>query len=511
MKKRCYCTCLLFTVLLVVLAYPAGAAQYTVGDRPLNLMGYITQGGQFGMHDGYFAEKGFQSAIMNIFIEAQYQFTDKFTFYGSGLYTMDWMYDLKHDDRSWNDKLFSESRRYQYMDDQDWQLIKELHVTYNTGLGDGSVMLRLGKQIVSWGEMDAIRIMDQINPTDDSRGPADVEFETTIIPIWLARLAYNKSLDNTLLQEFGLEFVLNPDAEFIPAKRLRPGNDVAGIWAPEVTIPLGEPYPMDYAYLGHQNEFLDRPSTWSSDYFEYALRMKLLMKDWLLTLNGFYGRNNYPAFKGRDPFTDFGMAYDGRLIIDPVVEGFYPRQKFVGMTINRDIPFLRFSPIGGITPVFRLESIYSFDSTFTTSLNEFEEFDEFRFGFGLDWKVKFRFIPQSAAFSISPQVFYSHVFDYPEEETLSTVAGLRKEDSLNWTLALSTLYFNAKLVPAIFWWHDADFHSDFLQFKATYDYTNNWRITAGANLFNGSQHDANGFDAFNSKDQIFFKVSYKWG
>jgi len=507
MKSRCY-GFLLFSVLLVVLAVcPAGAAQYMVGDRPLNLMGYITQGGQWGMHNDYFTEKGFQSALMNIFIEAQYKATDRLTFYGSGLFTTDWMYDLKHDDRSWNDKQFSESRDFQYMDDDDWQLIKELHVTYSSALGGfGSVMLRLGKQIVSWGEMDAIRIMDQINPLDDSRGPADVEFETTIIPIWLARLAYNQSLDNILMQEFGLEFVFNPNAEFIPTKRLRPGNDVAGIWAPEVLIPLGEPFPMDFAYLGHQVEFLDRPDTWDTDFFEYALRLKLLMKDWLVTLNGFYGRSNTPVFKGRDPFVDFGMAYDGRLTLIPIVEGYYPRQKFVGVTINRDIPFMRFTPIGGITPVFRLESLYAFDTTFTTNLDEFNEFDEFRFGFGLDWKVKFRFIPQQAAFSVGPQVFYSHVFDYPDEGI-----GGRKEDSLNWTLFLSSMYLNAKLVPAVFWWHDADFHSDFLQFKVTYDYTNNWKITAGTNLFNGSQHDGNGFDAFNSKDAVFFKISYKWG
>jgi hypothetical protein len=36
---------------------------------------------------------------------------------------MDLIYDIKHDDRTWNEKLFSQSRGRMYKDDRDWQLL----------------------------------------------------------------------------------------------------------------------------------------------------------------------------------------------------------------------------------------------------------------------------------------------------------------------------------------------------------------------------------------------------
>ncbi len=73
-----------------------------------------------------------------------------------------------------------------------------------------------GKQIVSWGELLAFRIMDQINPLDGRRGFLDIEFETTIIPIWLFRADYYPKIKLSWLQDLGFEFVYNPNADFIP-------------------------------------------------------------------------------------------------------------------------------------------------------------------------------------------------------------------------------------------------------------------------------------------------------
>lgn len=55
--------------------------------------------------------------------------------------------------------------------------------------------------------MDGIRLMDQINPLDQRRGFADVEFETTIIPIWLVRANYSLPVHSRWLQNLGFEFV----------------------------------------------------------------------------------------------------------------------------------------------------------------------------------------------------------------------------------------------------------------------------------------------------------------
>ena len=184
MKKSIFVTIVFIAFFAALTVQPVMARQFTVGGKSLTLLGYVTQAAQFGLKGNHYdTEQDLQQAIMNAFLEADYRPQENLIFYTSGLYTIDWVYDLKHDDHSWHKKRFNQSRDALYKDDHYWQLLKEAHVTW----APRSFLFRIGKQIVSWGEMDAVRIMDQINPTDDSRGVTDVEFETTIIPIWLVR------------------------------------------------------------------------------------------------------------------------------------------------------------------------------------------------------------------------------------------------------------------------------------------------------------------------------------
>jgi hypothetical protein len=43
--------------------------------------------------------------------------------------TVDWIYQLKHSDSSWNDKLFDHSKKDLNIDDKYWQLLKEARLT----------------------------------------------------------------------------------------------------------------------------------------------------------------------------------------------------------------------------------------------------------------------------------------------------------------------------------------------------------------------------------------------
>ena len=51
-----------------------------------------------GCKDAYDTEKDFNSALMNLFVEGDYEITNDLKFYGSGMLTVDWMYQLKHND-----------------------------------------------------------------------------------------------------------------------------------------------------------------------------------------------------------------------------------------------------------------------------------------------------------------------------------------------------------------------------------------------------------------------------
>jgi len=244
-KKRLLTSVLVAMVAMVLMVHPAMAEQFELFGRPLSLHGYITQGGAVSLKDEHYdTEKGLQSALTNLFVEGDYAITDELKFRGASMLTVDWAYQLNANRESWHDKLFSKSKEHLNVDNKYWQLLKEAYFTWTPG----NFLFRAGKNIVSWGEMDGFRLMDQINPLDQRRGFADVEFETSIIPIWLFRADYYPKIKTSWLQDLGFEFVFNPNADFIPNQGTQAGNDVGGIWAPNVLI--SGPFPFGEAHLG---------------------------------------------------------------------------------------------------------------------------------------------------------------------------------------------------------------------------------------------------------------------
>lgn len=511
MKKKRFLISILVAGLTIALTISSAIAEeFNVFGRPLLLFGYATQEGAFSLldKDKYDTEKGLNSSLMNLFVEGDYKIADTLKFYGSSMLTVDWIYQFKHNDSSWNDKWFAKSKDELNVDDKYWQLMKEARFTWTPS----DFLFRVGKQIVSWGELLAFRIMDQINPLDQRRGFLDVEFETTIIPIWLIRADYYPRLNLSWLQDLGLEFVYNPNADFIPNQGIKTGNNEGGIWAPNVLIP--GPFPFGEAHLGSTISDISTPKKWSEGN-EFGFRVKANMFGALATLNGFYGRDNNPVTIGRFPFIfpDPRLASDGRLILHPIVEGKYPLLRFVGATVSKEITPLRTSFLGDVAPTVYLEALYAFDSTFAfanplTGLARLDKSDDFQAGINIAWKVKIPFLNARTYFSIMPEFLYRKIMDYPSFES---IGGLKKNNYQTF-LTVSTSYFHNKLTPSVTWIHDINSKSDYHILKLVYDYDYHWHFTLGAQFFHGdNEKDTQVFQVFDNKDQIFFKIAYKWG
>ena len=515
MKKKRFLILLLVVAMTVILMiHHAMAEQFTAFGRPLNLFGYATQGGSFGLKNTYDTENGLNSALMNLFVEGDYTPLNNLKFYAAGMLTVDWAYQLNANRDSWNDRLFPKSRGHLNVDDKYWQLLKEAHVTWTPG----DFMFRIGKQIVAWGETDGFRLMDQINPLDQRRGYGDVEFETSLIPVWLLRAEYNLPIKPSWIQNLNLEFVYNPNADFIPNQGMMAGNADGGIWAPNVPISL--PFPPFKGHLATAYGLIDTPKRWGEGN-EFAFRIKAVVKDAIITLNAFYGRDNDAVTKLVPPFMaavpPHIFASDGALLLHPFQEGKYPLFRFVGATFSRDITPLKASFLGGVAPVVRLETFYGFNNTFTFTnpLNpydqRFEKSDEFRGAIGVDWKVKIPFLNPRAYFFISPQFNYRRIIDFPSIEDVTASGGTPvKKNNYQTTLMISTAYFHSKLTPSIFWLRDIDSKSDMFRLQLIYDYSNKWHFTLGTLLLSGDKK-GQGFQLFDNKDYIYFKISYKWG
>lgn len=527
MRRQILACVLAAGILAAALSGQAEARQFSLFGSPLNLFGFASQSAQVSLKgDHYDVEEGLNQALFTAFAEADYRPRNDTTFYVSGLLTMDLIYDIKHDDRTWNEKLFSKSRGRMYLDDRDWQFLKECHLTWTPG----SFLFRIGKQIVSWGEMDFFRIMDQINPTDDRRGFSDVEFETTIIPIWLVRAEWWPQLHLDWLSETGIQFIFNPNAEFIPNQRLNTGNDYGGIWSAAAEMPnpvfqavgLGTPT----MYIGAPDENLVRePDQWDDEGFEYALRMSFMIKGSILTLNGFYGRENSPqmllagfvedpllSLIAGEPVPALGTASDGKSIFYPKFSGYYPRQKSVGVTWTGDLPFV-VTALGGVNPLLRVEARYQIDKVYTDAdQSRFYKSDYLDTGIGIDWKIKVDALNPRAYFSIMPQFFYARILDYPDGVTLNdTDDGLLPDkDYYTTTLVLSTSYFNGKLVPQVAGAYLVNNKAHLMLVSLQYQQSNHWQYTVEAAFMGGDEPNVPLW-LFRKKDYLAFKIKYNWG
>ena len=440
------------TILILVASFaitswapPVAGRELLLFDKPLTLLGYGTQQAAFGMHNSYDTEAGLQAAVMNLFGEADYKILPELKFYASSRLTVDWAYQFNSNRDSWEDKGFPKSSNRFNIDAKYWQILSEATATWTPG----NFLFRVGKQIVSWGEVTAFRIMDQINPVDFRRPFADVEFENTIIPIWLLRAEYYPRITTNWLQDLSIEFVFNPSMTQIPNQDVLPGNDAGGIWSPNVTF-FFPPGPKGEARLGSNINTIDKPDVWSPEGFSYAARVKGVVKDFIVSLNYYYGSYHSPIYilkPGLPPIIN--TASDGTPLFHFQQNGKFPIFRYVGLAATRDIPFLKATPLGGVAPVFRFETFYAFGSTFTEFPNNvsFVKSDELRMGLGFDWKIKINALNPKAYFAISPEVIYRRLINFDPNaagggyQYLDELANALKRNNYMATIAISTTYF----------------------------------------------------------------------
>lgn len=490
-------------MLLFSAAIGYGYTEIEVGGKPLLITGYLNQGVSVGIAgDEFDTKENFQSAITQLLVETEYNPSPATKIFVSGKLNVDWAYGINDHNGEWNDKGFDKSDDKLYLLD-DWDdFLNEAHITWSPS----NFLFRVGKQIVSWGETEGFRLMDQINPLDQRRGISDVEFETTIIPIVLFRGEYTMPTVSTVFQDLTFQFVFNPNADFRGDKGIVPGNDRSGIWAPHVTIPLGGPFPTDFAYLGSFDENIKEPDNWDPDGYEYGFRMSALVWDSILTLNYFYGRDNVPVstVEPLPPRMEVN-AWDNRMVLHLPSVGFYPRFKFAGATFSTDLYWLKAKFLGDVSPVIRLETFYAFDSTFGTAINTLEKKDELRWAIGVDWKVRIPVLNEKAFFFISPQFYHRKIIDYPDGFDL---AGL-EDDNYQTSLTLTTTYFRARLRPVFFWMRDITTESNLFKIQAQWEQSHRWNYTLGVLLIDGEKTGL-GFEPLENKDQIYFTVAYKF-
>jgi len=448
------------------------ARTFQVFDRPLDLHGFVTQ--ETAWRTGSLESFHNVSDYFTAQLEAAYVLNEHVEFYGIFRFFYDWAYNINsgHD---WWEKGGSPSRggyagsrdnmAFELRDgrDRDLGLPRELYVDIHLGNLD----LRLGKQQVVWGETDGLRLMDIINPCDWQREfilrDSDEGFESTRIPLWLLRGEYffDKPWFGGLLNDHSIEVVINPgDRE---GTRFNIGGGKAsGFEDNGYLSTLG-----DYTNEGGPWAFPDPKFPWwyqavlnrhkadRDRWFEYAIRFKGQINEWYFTLNGFYGRQQFPILKwthtsvrwgvlsalgytevddffasmGMTPVDDADFVNNGMHVVQANFDYEFQHQKVLGFTLNKDL--VNWIHIWNSSPVLRVEALYEFDkpfnsmgktmdmlqwsgapTTLTLGAVPFDGIvhkDQIRYMVGYDWQMWCKFLNPHETFFTSLQFSHYHI------------------------------------------------------------------------------------------------------
>ncbi len=550
-NKRCgklWKVCAVLLTVCAVLAWSlhVEAIETTLGGQPLAIQGYLKQSTTYGVGDGNQIEsqRGFNSFVTEALLEMQYQPKSNWKFFVSGKGNVDWAYPVLAGNNEWKEKQFDKAYSKFFVFDYWQDILGEAHVTY----AKDNLFLRFGKQVVVWGEADGFRLMDQINPIDQRRGIANVNFENVVIPVWLLRAEYRQPTPPSWLQDLGYQFVFNPNFGYRGNEGPTPGGtDTNGIWymdkpagtmrfinfppgAPVGFVPSGivptlpPPFqaaagPNTGSIIGSFDSNLEKPAAFSSDGYKYSGRVTATIADTRITLNGFYGRDNnwvFAANQGNPRLTV--SPFNGTVIVHAPAEIYFPLFKFVGATLSRDLSFLRSEALGGVSPVLRAEAIYAFNSTFgkaplrdaAQAPTSFEKHDEVRWLVGMDWKVKIPALNDKAYFTVSPQIYNRHIMNFKDDGILvASDDPYIRENTWITTLNVMTSYFHNKLQPSLFWMRDWSNHAWLLKPELAYERNSTWKYALGAIIVDGDK-EGEGLWCLRHKDQIYASVTFRF-
>jgi hypothetical protein len=94
-------------------------------------------------------------------------------------------------------------------------------------LREGPLFLRIGRQILAWGETDVFRLLDNINPLDDSFGGFFIALDERRLPIEMVRSSFRFGSFGPIQDAFMEGFVANGKQQAVV-----PGIPAGSPWAP---------------------------------------------------------------------------------------------------------------------------------------------------------------------------------------------------------------------------------------------------------------------------------------
>ncbi len=457
-----------------------------------------------------------------------------------------------------------EMRRYylfenrDQIDDLKWDA--DLFLGY-CDLSAGPVFLRVGRQVVSWGEMTTLRILDGINPTDNTS--LAVDLLERLVPLFMARM-------NLAFGDVGPFSSISVEGYYIPGKV----DDTKGeeiIEGSPIIPPVGRNTeddladPLSLASLMQ----LTRQVEDSFDADRYGVKIGFLVKGLEANLAYYRAYSEIPVpwldVPGFDPihltWPDVGEALRNLLIggspFEPLLKGQkldvvlkYDKVDVFGGSFNYQWAwidtvlrgeFALFKNVPKMTPgnvrsmitalgskVYMpppLDSVTLADLLENVDLGEIEDeilpftegtlatFDELRYGFGMDKWMKVPYVGRDDFLFIFEYVG-KHILGYKDHTIMQPWRG--PHDEIIWEpewsntflFIASTNYFNGNLTPRLVTMYEVEPRAFSLIPSLSYDWRTSTVEVAYFHTFSETYEGRLGM--LESRNEVSFRFSWSF-
>lgn len=414
----------------------------------------------------------------------------------------------------------------------NFQLSSEIWEAY-LDMSRGPVAFRFGRQNLSWGETDAFKILDSIQPLDNTFGAYYDPLDDRRIPLWMVRgdldLGGYGKVNSLALQAFWVPGYLdNTIAPFAPD-----GTPYAAPQSP-VPFPIIDDYP-------------ER----DLDASRYGFRLNtMLFNNLNLSLAHFYSYSSWdiPSLRFAAIPAKFKLTEDTKAI---AMEFSFPKIAITGASMNfyeshLDVVFRSEVAMFWDEPIFIVEENMALSDSYTQA----DWFDNLVEALGLDlpwpgipngikggtipkrdvlrWMIGFdkfvwiRPLNKTSMFFFTGQWFAQYMFDWdesirqplpdaPDKLPCDSIEQLnlgfkfidQKETEHQFTLVMNTMYWHGKIIPEVAMIYDAR-GTWFVQPTVTVA-LGSFRITAQYNFVDGAMSQ---LGAFHDRDQATLKLTY---
>lgn len=472
------CTAVILATIILLLATGSSWAMITFGAHDeIELSGKLQTRFTFNTEDhGGFTSPQLSAGEMIqhrnlLYVELKHQLTDgvNYRLVGRGLYEGIYDYGPRayQDVRDGNPDEIDDFSR----DVDLWEGYVDIRLD--------NMYLRLGKQIISWGETDLFPMLDRINPLDNTYGGIFEDLDDRRLPLWMAKGIYTFG-DVGPIQSLSVEAFINPafmDMDIAP------------------TSPFGTPYafPLPASPIAVR---VVEPGKQMDD------------SRWGVRFQGIFANNYNWSIAHYETYNDLPAAW---LVLDPgfvpVQELVFPKQRITGGSLSFYNEWVQ--------SVFRLEFAYHWDEpVFMPEINlgipaRIPERDILRFSVAVDKNFWLRFINKTSMINLTLQYSGEKIQDWDDGIRIAALDfptgnwATTKEYEQDFVFLMYTNYLSGKINPQISGAYDP--RGAWLLLPQVNFICEPWRLTVQYAYADGPDDVSFGF--YKDRDQISFTLS----